>query len=111
VTFTVISVRGNNFDIDLGRSYFDFSEKEQDKIYTLNTSIAAADIVDKTIEIVFDIYSGNPQIDISFTKDFKKTVSLSKKASAVSYSLSPSARKQNGFKDCIFIRVKSTLAS
>lgn len=60
---------------------------------------------------MFDIYSGNPQIDISFTKDFKKTVSLSKKASAVSYSLSPSARKQNGFKDCIFIKVKSTLAS
>jgi hypothetical protein len=66
IRFSMISMNDKQLNIDLGKSYFDYVNNQTAKVYTLNTSSFSLNKNNKTLEIVFDIYSGNPDFIISF---------------------------------------------
>lgn len=80
-------------------------------MYTLDISDQSAELSDKTIEFVFDIYSGNPEIAIGFDSKFSNEIPYSRKSSAISYSFSPSLRKNYNFTGSIFVGVTASIAS
>jgi len=80
-------------------------------MYFLDLSQQVEELMNKTIELVFDVYSGNPTIEIGFDSSFSNEIPFTRKSSATSYSFPPSLRSDYNFTDSIFIRVSSTVAS
>jgi hypothetical protein len=60
IRFSIVSLKGNEFSIELGKPYYDYALKNETKIYTLDAASFLPESSDKTVEIVFDIYSGTP---------------------------------------------------
>lgn len=107
IRFSVISMNDKQLNIDLGKSYFDYEDDNNPKIYTLNTSAYSLNTNNKTLQIVFDVYSGNPDFIISFDPNFTKNIEYNRKTSAVSVLLGPEIRKSFNFADMIYIKVTS----
>jgi hypothetical protein len=85
VTVSASEITNGNYKVSLGRSYFDYIHEQQAKIYILNASDLSEDITNKTIELVFDIYSGEPLIAVALDRGFTNIVSLSRRSSAISF--------------------------
>lgn len=111
VRFSVISMNDKQLNIDLGKSYFDYVNNQTPKMYTLNTSAYSLNTNNKTLSIVFDIYSGSPDFLISFDPNFNKIIEYNRKTSAVSVLLAPEIRKSFNFTDMIYIKVTSEFSS
>ena len=59
VVFSITPHDGTQQHLILGRSLFDLVH-EIPKVYLINTTEIAGEIGNKTVELVFDFYSGNP---------------------------------------------------
>jgi hypothetical protein len=66
IRFSIVSMNNNKLNIEFGKSYFDFVKNQTPVIYSLDTSLFNLTENNKTLEIVFDIYSGYPDFQISF---------------------------------------------
>jgi hypothetical protein len=77
----------------------------------LNISQQADELTNRTIELIFDVYSGDPEISIGFNSEFTNEIPFVQKSSATSYALSPVVRNDYDFTDSIFIKVTATVAS
>jgi hypothetical protein len=97
--------------VKLGRSYFEFMESSDKKIYSLDLTDKQSELSNKSIELVFDVYSGNPNIVIAFNRNFSQIVPYSRKSSATSYSLSPKLRKNYNFTGSLYISVSASIPS
>jgi len=69
------------------------------------------ELADETIEFVFDVYSGNPKIEIGFDSEFGRDIAFNRKSAAISYSISPTLRENYNFTDTIYMRVTATMPS
>ncbi len=102
--FSVSPVKGNHFSIDLGQSYYDYALPEQPKIYSLDLQHLPKD---DTLELVFDIYSGRPQFELSFSDTFTSLIDFSLTSSAESILLSPETRGRFNESSMLWVRVKT----
>lgn len=67
IVFSVTTHDGSQQKIELGRSVFDMGrDNSSPKLYEIDTSIYGLRIQHETIELVFDFYSGSPQVTIGF---------------------------------------------
>jgi hypothetical protein len=61
---------GNSFMIGLGKTYYDYTTYQENKLYLLDLRKDAAYITGKTITIGFLVYSGSPFITIAMESSF-----------------------------------------
>lgn len=80
-------------------------------MYSLNTTSYNLAERNKTIEIVFDIYSGNPDFIVAFDANLTNPIEYNRKISAVSILLPPEVRNKLNFTDMIYMKVTSRYVS
>jgi hypothetical protein len=100
-------MNGNNYAIELGKAYFDFTSASEDKIYMLDLSTSSIPTDDKAILILFVIYGGYPAIDISFDSNFTKVLESLNTMGTINYVLTAEQRKAANSTNKIYIRVHS----
>jgi hypothetical protein len=74
IKFSSNIINGNVFSIDLEKAYFDFTSRDEDKLYILDLSEKADKIKGKTVGIGFIVYSGDPVILISMDSNFSNKI-------------------------------------
>lgn len=85
-------IYGNNFLIDLDKSYFDFTSYKESKLYVLDLSNSTK-ISEKTVTIGFLVYSGNPFISIAMDNTFLHPIHERGAVSTSTYLITESLRK------------------
>lgn len=77
-------------------------------MYTLDlTSITP----DETLELVFDIYSGYPEFQLSIDSSFTSLIDFPQHSSANSILLTPSIRKRVNLTNFLYIRVVTVITA
>ena len=74
IKFSSSIINGNVFAIDIEKSYFDFTSRDEDKLYVLDLTSKTDKIKGKTVGIGFIVYSGDPVIKISMNSDFSNKI-------------------------------------
>lgn len=74
VKFSSNIINGNVFAIDIEKAYFDFTSKDEDKLYVLDLTKKDDKIMGKTVGIGFIVYSGDPVIKISMDSNFNSKI-------------------------------------
>lgn len=80
-------VNGNNFMIELGQSYFDFTSYEENKLYILDLRQLASNITGKTVSIGLLVYSGSPTVSIAMESSFLNPLKINREVSTTTYLL------------------------
>ena len=114
VDFYCSSVNGNRRKITLGKQVIDFTTDRQQKYYILDlTDDKYKKITEYDIDILFIIYSGLPQIKVSFDEKFsdEKVIDNYYVDSTINYLLSPALRQQKGYNGILYIKVTSVISS
>ena len=65
---------GNDFMIELGAAYFDFTTRDEPKGYYLDLSKEKEKIKGKTVSLGFIIYAGKPSITVGLDSKFEHTL-------------------------------------
>jgi hypothetical protein len=60
---------GNNFMLDIGKTYYDYTTYKEIKVYLLDLR-KMTNITDQTISIGFLVYSGSPYVTIALESSF-----------------------------------------
>ena len=66
VIFSVNKHDGTNQHVGLGKSVFDMVQPDSPKNYLIDTKMFQMDIINRTIQLVFDFYSGAADIQVGF---------------------------------------------
>jgi hypothetical protein len=101
-------MNGNDYNIDLGKAYFDFTSNLEGKNYILNATSSKSTYANKTIGIGFIIYAGDPTIEVSFEPNFTRALSGRSTLGTISYLLTELTRTTLNFTGVVYIRVRST---
>ena len=95
VEFYSGSTLGNERRIKLNVPIVDFTSRDEEKLYILNLTEYKETIKDYDLNIIFLIYSGMPDIKVSFDEKFKRKNVLDNNylSSTINYLISPLLRK------------------
>lgn len=74
IKFSTQIINGNAFAIDIEKAYFDFTSRDEYKLYVLDLTKKSDNIIGKTIGIGFIVYSGDPVIKISMHSNFSNII-------------------------------------
>ena len=100
-------LNGNYFQVELGKSYFDFTSYNEKKVYRLDLGKLAASIAGKTVSIGLVVYSGSPYVEIAMDSGFLNSFSERSSVAATNYQITEAMRRQENFTGAIYIRVTS----
>jgi hypothetical protein len=89
VKFSVIKHTGDWAHLSLGKSYFDMLSPNTSQTYQIDTFELKGEVMHRTIELVFNIFSGNPTITLGFDAQFNNRIVFSRNHPSVSVELTP----------------------
>jgi hypothetical protein len=100
------AVFGNDFLIELGKTYFDFTSYQEDKVYVLD--LAKTPLAGKTLSIEFVVYSGDPFVRIAMDSGFLTPLGERGAVSTSTYLITESMRNHSKFTGVVYIKVASS---
>lgn len=105
VKFSVIKHTGDWAHLSLGKSYFDMLTSNSSQTYQVDAFQLKGEVMYRTIELVFNLFSGNPAITVGFDAQFNNRIELSRKHPSISVELTSQMRQQYHYDNLLFIKV------